>query len=246
MSVLDAYMDLPPEEPGTAIEVVEEGFRTLNVSEIIDGDVIQRSFVVRCIPQCIVCRLPDRDRYNVERGVLRGRTYPAILASLPEDSNVWLDTDKVTGEVSRVAQETARQRLSRHVRNGHSELEATVMRAMMEGFAAQAAIDLAGGQTIITDVGLLKEFQRRGFEHMMECGVAPSVRDTIKVTEILMAHQEVAGDSHVQVAADGIRAFMEVASQQLSPDTMQWIISALDADPKVQELLRAAYEDIRG
>lgn len=244
MSVIDAYMDLPPEEPGSSIELADDetGLRTLEVSDIIDGQVIQRSFVVRCARQCIVCNLPDQERYTVERGVLRGRQYPAILADLPEDSAAWLEADGVT----RVGDETARLRLSRHVRRRHSELEATAMRMLMEGFQAQAAVDLAGSQTIITDVGLLKEFQRRGFERMMECGDAPDVKETIKVTEILMAHQDVAGDSHVQVAAEGIRAFMAVAAKQLAPDTMQWIISALDGDPKVQALLRAAYEDIRG
>ena len=238
MSVLEAYWWLPEEEPGEEIEVAQPGFRTLDVTEIIDGELVRLPFVVRCVPQCVTCNLPDNDRYHVERGVLRQRSYPAILSALPEDSPIWF---KRNGE--RRTPEAARLLLSDHVCNGHSELEATATRALLEGFAISAAVDLAGSnQTIITDVGLLKEFQRRGFEHMMECGTAPSVRDTIKVTEILMAHQEVAGDSHVQVAAEAIQAFMRVLTQQLDPDTMQWAIAALDAEPKVQALLRTAYE----
>jgi len=44
------------------------------------------------------------------------------------------------------------------------------------------------------------------------------------------------------VAAEAIQAFMRVLTQQLDPDTMQWAIAALDAEPKVQALLQTAYE----
>ena len=244
MSVLEAYWALP-EEPGTAIELAEDeaddglgDVRVLKVREIIKGELVEFEFSVFCVSQCITCNLPDRQRYLLETNLGR-KSYPTILEMFPEDSPAWYARDGVT----RLGKQEAARRLGRHVRLGHSELAATERRLVAEYHAAKAGVDLEGSaESIMTDMAAIQIIRDTALQGVIDGEVPLNASHALKAIELGLSHAQTANDSQIQVAVDAIQAFMRVLTKQLDPATMQWAIAALDAEPKVQALLRTAYE----
>ena len=217
----------------TRIRYGEKAKATTSTTRTIYIDGTGHEF--KSIPNCTICQSEHRD--EIERGLILGRNYLIIANSLPDDADVWFHRGERITEKSMVA------KISRHSSRNHSNIDVMTTRIAMEAHARKAGLDLAGAEvSIVTDLGLLDEIKRRGYEAMIRSNTQPTLNQTLKAAALSLQYQEVAGDSHAVVFQAGIMAFMEVLSRHFDDDTLRWIIADLDADPAVATAFTASFD----
>lgn len=122
-------------------------------------------------PRCKTCQHPDR--VGIENALLVGRSYVAILNSLPEDEY-----------------KPAYRGILYHFNNGHMPLEAAAQRALIERNWIKQGKAIEDAVTDMVDhVTVAEMVVKRGFERMQAGEISPDMTDTLNAVKIVESIQ---------------------------------------------------------
>lgn len=170
-------------------------------------------------PQCKTCQHPDR--IDIENALLVGRSYIAILRSLPEDEL-----------------RPSYRGLLNHFNAGHMPLEAAAQRALIErnwkktGQKIEDAIE-----DMIDHVTVAEMVMKRGFERMQTGEIAPDMSDTlaaVKIVEQIQSRTSADLDQEMWVSAT--MSMLEDARALMTPEQWAKYGKKLAANPVLKAL----------
>jgi len=187
-------------------------------SSLVNIRVGDTAVPLKSVPQCRVCG--SSRRFSVEKGLAEGRTYRAIVRSLPDDAG--LSEDNVRSHYS-----------AGHMPIQHAAVQEVAARQGEElGSAFEPAVSaLADHLTLATQVvARVRERLTSGEEQ-------PTVRDGLAAirllaeTEGIAAQQRGVGDYETAMIT-----LVEVVRESVSPETYAEIGERLSQDPVIRSL----------
>lgn len=168
---------------------------------------------------CVVCMHPLR--VEMENGVLKGRSYRAIVMNLNHEKKV------------------KQENLRAHVTNGHLPLEHTMRRAMVEERANEIGASVTESAGYLVDqVTLAREVIQQVYERVASGELVPDLKDAASFAKVLAEAQEMGGpDLDMEALRDGLLAYMDAARSVMTDEQMRQFGNLLATNPLVQRLI---------
>lgn len=200
-------------EPG---EIGPDGIMLVRV-----GD---RSYPAKHVKQCRTCR--SKYRTQIERGVISGMTYQAIIAELvePYQDHSPLGTPSY-------------QSVLGHVQRGHMPVPYSAQRKLLEQRAEEIGRSVEEGERLIVDpVSVNRTIVQRGFELLASGELRPSMGDLIKALQLQQLAE--AGSDGVDEDAwrDAFITYMEIVQSHVSAEVFQQIGRAMAKSPVLRDI----------
>ena len=183
-----------------------------------------RSYPLRSVPNCRVCRSPYR--LEVENSIVAGRVYSAIAQSLPEDAGL-----------------TARH-IGDHYRNGHLPIEVAESRRILEHRAQQRGKDIESGlDTLINGITVAEEIVKRGYEAIQRGDLVPDMKDVLSAAKLLetFGYGDEGGPDQ-EAIVEAFMIYHETAAKYMDPQTFARFGRDLSTNPILKALV-AKYDN---
>lgn len=183
-----------------------------------------RLYPMQSHPTCNTCN--SFYRPEIDRGLVAGRGYAAILRTLPEDHGISL------------------QSISNHCKT-HLPSDPAIRRAMLEARAESLGRSLDDEVSLVDPVGLLSDVVRVTYEGIANGTLKPSLSNGLRAANTLIALQQFEGSSiDAELAADALAITMQELHKWFPSDEMQKFMAHLNAHPEVVALLARRTEAI--
>jgi hypothetical protein len=186
---------------------------------------------------CKTCQHPAR--MQIEEGILFGDSYRALARQ-------YSGVEYTVGRETKILPELNWQSIQRHYQRGHSPIDSSVVREILEDRATELGSGYeAAGARFIDHVATSKVILAMGHEGLVSGTLRPDVKDTLAAAKFLHEVEKTAKDDQ---NAEAWNAAMEVyfqVARELMPESLwnQFVIK-LSTNPILLELSRkAAGED---
>lgn len=190
-----------------------------------------RTYPVKSVPSCKTCQHPMR--LEIESALLAGRSYRAILKSLPDDED-WADLNP------------SYEALRSHFNNQHMPLSAAAERRLIErnyeksGRKIEEAVD-----DLVDHVTAAEMVVQKGFERMSRGEIEPEVGDMLKAASFLHQVNQTSQNGIDQEAwFNAMSAYMEEVSRIMSPEQLQALGRRLNQNPTLKAIAAKRQESL--
>lgn len=189
-----------------------------------------REYPLKTFANCRVCR--SKERFEVERLILEGKTYRTIVESISPDAEL---TIRNVGE---------------HYRNEHMPSWATTMRSIIEarGEAVGKQVD-EGIENLVDGITMAETVVQRTFVRIASGELDPEIKDGLRAFKMLSdlgVYDPGGGGLNQQMYTEAFSAYHSEVADLLSSEQFAALSQALNANPVLRALSQRYHEVVEG
>jgi hypothetical protein len=193
-----------------------------------------REYPMRSNIRCNVCT-HDR-RVDIENGIIQGFGHKAVaklIIPVPPDGAPEEELTQYQVAVKRLTLS-----IDHHISGGHLPIDHTIRRVALEERTRELGVIAAERDgTLVDDIGLLKEVQRRTYERIAMGEIEPEVKDGVAAAKITAAFRLIdANTDDDDIMRQALIHMMDSLQRLLPPELFDAALKDFRGDPLLRGL----------